>query len=128
VVSLDSSFLIDLLAGEARAVERASALDRSRTPKFVTPPAAAEVLVGAYLVGGEYLAQAKALVDGLTLLPFDREASHEAARLSAELLRRGTPVGQGDLFIAAISKRHGEAVLTRDKRFGWIPGLSVVTY
>jgi len=128
VVSLDSCFLIDLQGGEAGAVDAGAELDRSGVTKCITPTAAAEVLVGAYHLGGVYLQRARLLVDRLVLLSFDRAAYHEAARMGAVLLASGTPIGQGDLFVAAISRRHGEAVLTRDRVFSRIPGLEVVAY
>ena len=128
MVSLDSSFLIDLLAGEPRAVARAAELDRASEPRFLTSPAASEVLIGGYRLGGAYLERTKALVDGLPLLAFDRACYHQAGRLGAELLKRGTPLGQGDLFVAAISIRYGERLLTNDRGFSRVPGLVVETY
>lgn len=128
MVSLDSSFLIDLLAGDRPAVAKAYELDKSAEPRWLTPPVAAEVLVGAYLAGGTYFARAKLLVDGLPLLPFDRAACHESGRLAAELIARGTALGQADLFIAAITRWHGERLLTRDRAFGKVPGLAVEGY
>jgi len=86
------------------------------------------VLIGAYRLGGPYFERTKALVDGLPLLSFDRSCYHEAGRLGAELLKRGTPLGQGDLFVAAISMRYGERLLTSDRAFARVPGLAVETY
>jgi tRNA(fMet)-specific endonuclease VapC len=128
VVSLDTSFLIDLLAGEPRAAAKAAELDRSSESRYVTAPAAAEVMIGAYRLGGAYLERTKSLVDAIPLLAFDRESYHRAGQLGAELLRRGTPIGEGDLFIAAISVQHGERLLTRDRAFSRVPGLTVESY
>lgn len=128
MVSLDSSFLIDLLDGLAPAVQAARELDTRGEARYLTAPAASEVLVGAYLLGGPYLERTRTLVDSLPLLPFDREAYHEAGRLGSELVRRGTPLGQADLFVAALSIRHGERLLTRDRAFHRVPGLQVETY
>jgi predicted nucleic acid-binding protein len=128
VVSLDSSFLVDLLAGERRAVEKAGELDRTGELRWITAPAAAEVLLGAYRLGGGYFVRTRQLVDSLQLLPFDRLACHEAGRLGSELAARGLPIGSADLFIAAITKRHGERLLTRDRSFAQVPGLSIETY
>jgi predicted nucleic acid-binding protein len=128
MVSLDSSFLIDLLAGTSRATAKAQELDGSGEPRFITAPAASEVLVGAYRLGGVYFSRTKALVDSLPLLPFDRPSCHEAGRLGAELASRGTPLGQSDLYIAAISLRHGERLLTRDRGFVQVPGLTIESY
>jgi predicted nucleic acid-binding protein len=128
VVSLDSTFLVDLLAGFPRAVEKARELDSVGEPRYVTAPAASEVLLGAYRLGGAYLTRTRLLVDGLPMLPFDQAACQEAGRLGAELLARGTPIGQGDLFIGAVTLRHGQRLLTRDRSFGLIPGLVIEGY
>ncbi|MGB7123485.1 MAG: PIN domain-containing protein [Thermoplasmata archaeon] len=128
MVSLDSSFVIDLLAGKAPAVTKARELDQGNEPRFITPPAAVEVLVGAHYIGGGYLSRATALVESLPVLPFDRISQHEAGRLGAELIRRGLRLGESDLFIAAISIRHGERLLARDTAFARVPGLSVESY
>lgn len=128
MVSLDSSFLIALLAGEASAVAKAGDLDRRGEPKRITPPVASEVLVGAYYLGGVYLERTRTLVDALSLLPFDRAAYDEAARLGAELTRRGRPLSPADLFVAAITIRHGERLLTSDRDFAEVPGLVVESF
>jgi predicted nucleic acid-binding protein len=107
---------------------RARELDSSDGTRFITAPAASEVLIGAYRIGGSYLERTKVLIDNLTLLPFDREAIHEASRLGAELSRRGTPIGLSDLFIAAISIRHGQRLLSQDPGFLQVPGLTVESY
>jgi predicted nucleic acid-binding protein len=128
MVSLDSSFLIDLLAGVPRAVEKARALDRSGERRYVTAPAAAEVILGAYRLGGGYFARTRFLADGLALLPFDQASCHEAGRLGAELAARVTPLGQGDLYFGAITVRHGQRLLTSDRSFSLIPGLVIEGY
>lgn len=128
MVSLDSSFLIDLLAGAPRAVVKAQEMDRRGEPRYITAPAASEVLVGAFRLGGVYFSRTKTLVDNLPLLPFDRPSCHEAGRLGAELAARGTPIGQSDLYIAAITLRHGERLLTRDRSFVQVPGLTIEGY
>lgn len=107
---------------------KARELDASAEPRYLTAPSAAEVLLGANRLGGVYLERTRFLVDGLPLLPFDSAAYHTAGRLGAELAARGTPLGQGDLFIAAISLRHGQRLLTRDRAFGMVPGLTIEGY
>ena len=128
MVSLDSSYLIDLLYGEEDAVVKARELDSLSEPRYISAPAAAEVLIGGYRLGGAYLERTRAIVDGLPMLLFDLEAAHVAGRLGAEMRRRGTNVGQGDLLIAAISMRHGQRLLSRDKVFPRLPGLETRSY
>ncbi|MGI0070489.1 MAG: PIN domain-containing protein [Thermoplasmata archaeon] len=126
MASRDSSFLLDLLAGDPRAVAKAGEMYARGEPRWLTPPAAAEVLVGAFYRGGSYLARTPALVDSLPRRPFDLLACRR--RLGAERIRRGTPLGQADLFIAAIARRHGERLLARDRGFLRVPGLAVESY
>jgi predicted nucleic acid-binding protein len=128
VASFDSTFLIDLLSGNPEAIDRLRRLEESREPKCVTPPAAAEVLVGASRGGGENLKAAEGLLASLNWLEFDYEACRLAGRLGAELIARGEPLSGPDLFIAAISLRHGQRLLTRDRAFARVKGLSVETY
>ncbi len=127
-MSLDSSFLIDVLDGQPNTVLRARELDREGEARYLTAPAAAELLLGGYFLGGAYPERTRALVDALPLLPLDRESYHAAARLGAKLTRRGTPLGQADLFVAAITKRHGERRLARDKSFRRVPDPAVESY
>ncbi len=126
--NLDSSFLIDLLAGVKAARDHASRMEARGEVAFITAPAASEVLVGAFRTGPRYLESAMRLVDGLPLLPFDRESYRIAGRIGAELLDRGTPIGQSDLFIGAITLRHDESLVTRDVAYSRIPGLRTQSY
>jgi len=126
--SLETTFLIDLLRKDPRAVARAQALEASGEPKCVTAPAAAEILIGAYLRGGQAPDRARELLASLVFLPFDHESCEEAGRLGAQLIAHGEEVPTPDLFIAAITKRHGQRLLTRDRSFARVPGLTVETY
>lgn len=128
MVSLDTSFLIDLRRGDAAAVAKAKALEEIGELKCVTAPVAAELLVGAHRFGGPHLERTRHLLGSLILLPTDMEACEEAGRMGAQLLARGGTVGGVDLLIAATSKRHGERLLTRDQGFSRIQGLVVETY
>ena len=128
MASLETTFLLDLLRDLAGATQLAKRLDASGEPRCVTAPAAAEVLIGAHLQGGRSLEKARDLLDSLILLDFDRESYTEAGRLGALLIERGEEISTPELFIAAISKRHGQRLITRDQGFSRIPGLSVETY
>jgi predicted nucleic acid-binding protein len=128
VVSLDTSFLVDLRKGTPAALLKARELEDSGEPKCVTSVAAAEFLVGAFRLGGAQLAKTRSLLSSLVLLDADLEACEEAGRMGAELHDRGEPVSATDLLIAAISKRHGQRLLTRDQVFARIPGVTLETY
>ena len=128
MVNFDSSFLVDFLRGHPAAIERLKKLEGRKETKYVCPPAASEVLVGAALAGEPELARTEALLSSVSWLPFDPESCRVAARIGRDLIMSGEPLGIADLFIAAITVRHGERLLTRDRGFSRVKGLAVETY
>jgi predicted nucleic acid-binding protein len=73
------------------------------------------------------LEQVLALVD---VLPFDRLASIESARVFADLINRGIPIDARDVMIAGTALSKGiTRLLTRNTRhFRRIPSLTVESY
>ena len=63
---------------------------------------------------------------GPRILPFDVPAAAEAARISAKAEAAGTPIGQADAQIAAITRAHGLAIATRDAAPFQTAGLTVI--
>lgn len=63
-----------------------------------------------------------AFLGPLLVLPFDREAAREQARLRLAL--KAKPIGERDLVIASVAVANNLAVVTHNQReFGRIPGL-----
>ncbi len=79
-------------------------------------------------MGTEPSEQALDFLRGLVLLPFDLDGCAEAGRIGTDLRRRGEALGVADLLIAAVTKRHGHRLLTRDKAFARVRGLLLETY
>ncbi len=128
MVSLETTFLVDLRRGEPAAVAKAEVLEAARETKAVTPPVAAELFLGAHRFGAEHVERTRDLLASLVWLAMDQEACEEAGRIGAELMARGETLGEADLFIAATSMRHGHRLLTRDRAFARVPGLTVEAY
>ncbi len=60
----------------------------------------------------------------LKSLPFDDSAAEHFARVGAELMKRGTPIGPNDLVIAATALAHQFTLVTHNTaEFGRVPGL-----
>lgn len=125
---LDATFVIDFLAGDPEAVEKAREWSEAGEPLAVPAPVVAETLLGAYFRGGRHLRDALALLDTLETLPVDDRTAGEAGRMGAEQLRRGVAVSLVDLLIAAASKWSQAILVTRDAVFAQIPGLAVESY
>lgn len=63
---------------------------------------------------------------GPRILPFDVPAATEAARIAAAAKAGGSPIGQADAQIAAITRSHGFTIATRDVAPFQNAGLTVV--
>ena len=63
----------------------------------------------------------------VVLAPDAATASHYAASRDA-LRRASTPVPYHDIWIAALARQHGLAVVTRDAHFDRVPGLQRVDW
>lgn len=63
---------------------------------------------------------------GPRILPFDVAAATEAARIAAMAEAAGTPIGQADAQIAAVTRAHGFAIATRDVAPFETAGLAVI--
>jgi predicted nucleic acid-binding protein len=66
------------------------------------------------------------VLETVPVLPFNMSAARIHARIWADLLRAGQPIGPHDLIIAATALAHDHAVLTYNIReFERVPGLIV---
>lgn len=125
---LDATFLIDYLAGDRAAVEKAKEWAATGERLAAPAPAVAETLLGAYFEGGSASREALGFLDTLEVLPIDASVAAEAGRMGAEQLQRGTAVSIVDLLIAATVRANRGILVTRDTAFGQIPGLAVEAY
>ena len=57
------------------------------------------------------------------ILFVDEETAVFYATLRGELKKAGTPIPGNDVWIAALARQHGVAVLSRDRHFDLVPGL-----
>ncbi len=125
---LDATFLIDLQAGVPEAAQLVRQWEREGMRVAVPLPAWIEWLRGAYLRGGKALEVALQLAENLEVVSADTIVGHDAARLGADLMRRGRTLSAADLIIAALVRHHRGVLITRDRDFLDVPGLAVEVY
>jgi predicted nucleic acid-binding protein len=125
---LDSTFLIDLLMGEAAAAAKMREIEALGGPVSLPSPCLTEVLLGAHFKGGTLLRDTLEVVSRLEILEVDAAVAGEAGRLGAELLKRGQSLPTTDLLIAAAARLQGQILVTRDTDFTRVPGLAVEGY
>lgn len=126
--SLDATYCFDFLRGDPGARERALEWEAQEELLTIPAPALAEFLRSGYRRGGRFLERSLALTRRLEVLPLESDTAEGAARLGGELDRNGEAVGNLDLLIAAIVRKHQAILVTRDQDFQRIPGLHLETY
>ncbi|MGB9067122.1 MAG: type II toxin-antitoxin system VapC family toxin [Candidatus Acidiferrales bacterium] len=62
------------------------------------------------------------------VLRVDEETAPSYAALRSELKKAGTPIPSNDIWIAALSRQYGLAVLSKDRHFDHVPGLHRVDW
>jgi tRNA(fMet)-specific endonuclease VapC len=68
-------------------------------------------------------------LSGFQILWPDAGTAWRAARVSRSLRASGQPIGDHDLWIAALALQHGHAVVSRnEEHFRRVPGLSFLPY
>jgi len=114
-VTVDSSFVIDVLRGTPAALAKSREMDSKGEAKFLTTPVLYEVSAGLLLTRSRSEAAAfRGLASRFAILPFDEPSAIKAAEIRAELMRLGRPKAHVDVMIAGIASAHGHTLMTRD--------------
>ncbi len=121
---LDTNVVSDLVRRPQGIVaERIRAVGESEVATSII--VAAELRSGAAKKGSERLsAQLEAVLRVLEVLPFEAPADRIYGDLRARLEREGRPIGANDLLIAAQALSGGVTLVTDDREFDRVPGLS----
>lgn len=124
---LNTDFLVSLLRGEPAASEKSKEISGPKT----TMINAFELLYGAEKSARRdtALGEVNALLESLEILDLDMLGCREAARIEAELSKRGRLMGISDVLIAGIVLAQKENLLTRNvDHFANIHGLKLQTW
>ena len=125
----DTTFLIDL--------EREQRKGQAGPASFWAKKNAAERLKIAWVTAGEFLAgfsderrrEAEEVLETYTILEADEAVRWNWSRLQRWTVQKGSLRGENDLWIAALARTQGEAVLSRDRpAFAGLPGVEWEDY
>lgn len=121
---LDTNTLIYFFRGQGRVADHLL----STPPNDVAIPAISvyelEVGIAKSTQPAKRRRQFDELLDAVQVLPFDRAAANEAARVRAALEKRGQPIGPLDTLIAGTTLAHKATLVTRNEReFSRVPKL-----
>jgi len=123
---LDTNILSDLVRHPQGAVY-AQIRKAGETAIVTSVIVAAELRFGALKKGSSRLsAQLEAVLDRVTILPFDQPADVEYAKLRVALEAAGTIIGANDMLIAAHALSIGSILVTgNESEFRRVPGLTM---
>jgi predicted nucleic acid-binding protein len=113
---LDTSVIIDFLAGDEKIVALIKELSRKGEIKTTTITEY-ELLKHKTELKRQV---AENFLSAIIVCPFDRASAEKAALLFEKLSKTGKMINENDLLIAGISLANGEVLLTRDQKFGAI--------
>jgi tRNA(fMet)-specific endonuclease VapC len=121
VTLLDTSVIIDFLAGDQKIVALIQEIIRREDVKTTTITEY-ELLRHKTKIRKQ---AAERFLSGVTVYSFDRAAAQRAALLFEELRDSGRMINENDLLIAGISLANDELLLTRGQKFGSIDNVNI---
>ena len=131
-LTVDTSVLIDLLAGDRKAASAIETLERKGLTPVLSTVSVFEVLSGVdYTRSRVERDRLETLLKRIPIEAFDLESARRSAEFRSELLRAGRPQSAPDVMIAGHALAAGHTLMTRDKGLtaaGTSLGLRVSTY
>lgn len=113
---LDTSFLVDLMAGDEDAIRKARELERDLVQQRVSSMTLFELYYGVARATDsvDERDRVESVLESKPVHPADTVALRKAGRLAGELQNDGRPVDDGDVVIGATAAIVDEPVLTRN--------------
>ena len=95
---------------------------------YVSVTAVGELFFGAYNSGNiqKHLNQIKLFLNNCTILQIDITTSDTYGNIKASLAKKGKPIPENDIWIAAIAIQYNLPLFTFDKHFSEIDGLKLL--
>lgn len=122
-VLLDTNIVLALFAGEPLVVQRLAASQQTFVPVTVL----GELYHGALqsVRVAENLARLRELSSRIIVLSCDTGTAETYGSIRTDLARKGKPIPQNDVWIAAIARQHDLVLLTKDLHFTHIDHLAI---
>lgn len=120
---LDTNVVIALFAGDPAVVESLE----GKTAVYLCVPVLGELRYGALASTRveQNLGRLEELSRAVEVLACDPEIARRYAELKFKLRKKGRPIPENDVWIAAIASQHGLTLLSRDAHFKGIDGLEL---
>lgn len=127
---LDTSFIIDVMQRDAKALEKLADMIKKGTPQAITTPSLFELWSGI-AQSNKPLEEKKKIRDvllGQTIFELDKESAEHAGIIDGFLIKKSEKIEPVDSMIAGIAKVNSETVLTRNTKHFEKTDVMVETY
>ena len=131
MVCFDTSFVIDFLRGDKKAVSMVENFKEKDEFMSLAAPSLIELISSAQLgiKRNQEKDKISRFISSITVLSLDKDSAFLAGELEGDLIMAGEQIGNSDVMIGAIAKSNGESLITRNvKHFSNIQGLKVISY
>ena len=127
---LETTFLVDLLRGNAKALEKLKELQQRKETQLVTAPTIHELWRGIIRrrYGDQQRQKIEETLAGIMVLGMTAETAKRSGEIEGKLANEGSMIDPEDCMIAGIALHNKESVLTNDEHFRLIEGLKVERY
>ena len=121
---LDTNIVIACLSDEPGIVSRINDVDEF----FVSSTILGEMLYGAYNSSNvdDNVKRIAVFLGNIGLLPCDETTSDTYGKIKTALRRKGRPIPDNDIWIAASAKQHSLTLITRDDHFDEVDALPLI--
>ena len=125
IVLLDTSIFVAHFRREPALAERL----KSAT-LYIPLPVLGELYYGAFKSEhqAKTLKQLQEFLRICAILPPDELTAQHYGHIKADLERAGSPIPENDLWIAAIAREHQLPLVTRDRHFSLVTGLTALAW
>jgi len=122
-ILLDTNIVIEFFKGNANVVAQLETKDTLKIPFVVL----GELYLGAYRSSNtpKHIDQINGFLDKCDVIAANAETADNYAIIKTQLLKKGKPIPENDIWIAAIAKQNGLILITRDKHFNEINGIKI---
>jgi tRNA(fMet)-specific endonuclease VapC len=119
----DTNIFVDILRGVASTIEMANSFESLHISAIVL----GELYYGAHYSGKaeQKLIKIEALTTDLIVMPVTKRTAELFGEIKTSLRKKGNPIPENDIWIAATAMEHDLTVLTGDKHFENIDGLKL---
>ncbi len=123
-VLLDTNIVIELFKGDRKIL---AFLDEQQNV-FIAAAVLAELYLGAYRSANEqkHIEQIKTFLLQCTVLSADQATAESCGKVKAALLKKGKPIPENDIWIAATALQYNLPLYTNDKHFSEVDNIVLV--